>query len=288
MPLKTNKGKNPRPRRCLLYGTPGIGKTTWAAKAPSPLFVDIEGGCSGLLDAFGKPLDVERTDQIMDWQSLSSTVQQLINEGGPWKTIVLDSIDWAERLLHRKLCNECDVKEHELHKASGGYGAGYNMAAARIAKMLDYLAIMQAKWNWTVILLGHVKTTRVDDPMRASYTQWSLDMHDKAAACVREWVDEMFFATTDVAIEDVDENTKNGKRTIAKGGGKRFIRTVGTPSVVAKNRLGMKEIIPLDNFEAYSRYWPGSGYTPPPAEPEPEPDDSKPAQLKTESEAETF
>jgi hypothetical protein len=279
MPIEVIRGKQPRPRRVLLYGPPGVGKTTWASKAPDPLFVDIEGGCNDL--------DVARTKQITEWTTLASTVQELIRDGGPWKTIVLDSIDWAEKLLHRKLCTENDVKEHELHKAGGGYGAGNNMAAARISKMLDYFATMQAKHGWTIVLLGHAKSQRIDDPERQSYTQWQLDLQDKAAAAVREWCDEMFFACTDVSVEEIEIDKKQGKRVLGKGGTRRRVRTVGTPAIAAKNRLGITTDLPLE-WSAYQKFWPGSGYTPPPSEPEPEPDGDKPAQLKTEAEAETF
>jgi hypothetical protein len=137
------------------------------------------------------------------------------------------------------------------------------------------------------VLLGHTKSQRIDDPQRASYTQWQLNLHEKAAAPVREWVDEMFFAQTDVSIMEVDSRGKDGGRSIAKGGKKRWITTVGSPAVAAKNRLGITTDLPLE-WSAYQKFWPGSGYTPPPAEPEPEPDVDKPAQLKTEPEAETF
>lgn len=279
MPIEVIRGKRPRPRRVLLYGPPGVGKTTWASKAPDPLFIDIENGCNDL--------DVARTKLIGDWQSLGGTLRQLLADGGDFETLVLDSIDWAEKLLHRQLCKEGGVQEHELVKVNGGYGAGYTMAAARISSLLDVLAAIQAKHGWTVVLLGHAKSQRIDDPERQSYTQWQLDLHDKAAATVREWCDEMFFAQTDVAIQEVDAKGKDAGRAIAKGGTRRRVRTVGTPAIAAKNRLGITTDLPLE-WAAYEKFWPGSGYTPPPAEPEPEPDDSKPAQLKTEAEAETF
>jgi hypothetical protein len=263
----------------LLYGPQGVGKTTWASKAPDPLFLDIERGSDDL--------DVARTPQIDSWEGLGSTLKRLLDEGGEWKTLVLDSVDWAEKLLHQKLCREAGVQEHELVKIQGGYGSGYTMAAARISSMLKMFDAIQKKHGWIIVLLGHTKSQRIDDPQRASYTQWQLNLHEKAAAPVREWVDEMFFAQTDVSIMEVDSRGKDGGRSIAKGGKKRWITTVGSPAVAAKNRLGITTDLPLE-WAAYQKFWPGSGYTPPPSEPEPEPDGDKPAQLKTEPDAETF
>ena len=38
------KGKTRRPRRVMLYGSHGIGKSTWAAGAPNPIFLATEDG----------------------------------------------------------------------------------------------------------------------------------------------------------------------------------------------------------------------------------------------------
>ena len=279
MPIEVIRGRRARPRRVLLYGPQGVGKTTWASKAPDPLFLDIERGSDDL--------EVARTPQIDSWEGLGSTLKRLLDEGGEWKTLVLDSVDWAEKLLHQKLCREAGVQEHELVKIQGGYGSGYTMAAARISSMLKMFDAIQKKHGWIIVLLGHTKSQRIDDPQRASYTQWQLNLHEKAAAPVREWVDEMFFAQTDVSIMEVDSRGKDGGRSIAKGGKKRWITTVGSPAVAAKNRLGITTDLPLE-WAAYQKFWPGSGYTPSPSEPEPEPDNDKPAQLRTEAEAETF
>jgi hypothetical protein len=196
----------------LLYGPQGVGKTTWASKAPDPLFLDIERGSDDL--------DVARTPQIDSWEGLGSTLKRLLDDGGEWKTLVLDSVDWAEKLLHQKLCREAGVQEHELVKIQGGYGSGYTMAAARISSMLKMFDAIQKKHGWIIVLLGHTKSQRIDDPQRASYTQWQLNLHEKAAAPVREWVDEMFFAQTDVSIMEVDSRGKDGGWQSCCGGKK--------------------------------------------------------------------
>ncbi|HHM11913.1 MAG TPA: oxidoreductase, partial [Planctomycetaceae bacterium] len=41
---KIQRGRTPKPPRLLLYGTEGIGKSTFGSKAPKPIFVQTEDG----------------------------------------------------------------------------------------------------------------------------------------------------------------------------------------------------------------------------------------------------
>ena len=44
MGLNIKKGRQKTPRRTLVYGTPGVGKSTFAAGAVNPLFIPVEDG----------------------------------------------------------------------------------------------------------------------------------------------------------------------------------------------------------------------------------------------------
>ena len=41
---RVQRGRTPKPPRLLVYGTEGIGKSTFAAQAPHPIFVQTEDG----------------------------------------------------------------------------------------------------------------------------------------------------------------------------------------------------------------------------------------------------
>jgi len=67
--LKTVRtGKVVRPQRGVIYGVESVGKTTLAAQAPSPIFLDIEGGSSHL--------DVPRLD-IKQWGDMQAALGEL-------------------------------------------------------------------------------------------------------------------------------------------------------------------------------------------------------------------
>lgn len=67
-----------------LYGAPGVGKTRLAAQAPSPLVIDVEGGCGALVGdiaSIGAP------------EELQELVGYLKRGQHPYQSIVLDGLD---------------------------------------------------------------------------------------------------------------------------------------------------------------------------------------------------
>ena len=54
--MKILKGRQVKPRRVLLYGQEGVGKSTWAAMAPRPIFLDFEDGLGDI--------EVEKTERL--------------------------------------------------------------------------------------------------------------------------------------------------------------------------------------------------------------------------------
>jgi hypothetical protein len=66
------KGMVRKPRRVLLYGTHGIGKSTWASQSPKPIFLSTE-------DGLGK-IDVDHTPLIRDFETMVQSLAWLKNE----------------------------------------------------------------------------------------------------------------------------------------------------------------------------------------------------------------
>ncbi len=79
------KGKQVRPRRTVIYGTHGVGKSTFAAKFPVPIFVQTEDGaadldvaklplCQDLMEAVGAIVElVAATTNTKRWSSIRLT-----------------------------------------------------------------------------------------------------------------------------------------------------------------------------------------------------------------------
>ncbi len=86
------------PRRVMVYGVHGIGKSTFGAMAPDPIFIQTEDGLANL-GAARFPL-AESFEQVM------ASITALYTELHDYATVVIDSIDWLEQLIWKQVVRE--------------------------------------------------------------------------------------------------------------------------------------------------------------------------------------
>jgi hypothetical protein len=239
------KGRAAKPRRVLLYGTHGIGKSTWASQAPSPIFLTTEDG----LDDVG----IDRTPLLTETMDVAKWLVEL---SGPadhgYKTVVVDTLDWLEKMILAATCKEAGKKSIEEF----GYGKGYVLANRRWEQLLHMLDACRVK-GMNVILLAHARIEKFSPPENDPYDRWVPDIHKLVAPTIQEWCDEVLFATYRVNTSKRDEGFGQ-KRTRAIGGGERVVHTCETPTHNAKRRVEMPDEISLD-WREYQSYWPTNG-----------------------------
>ena len=71
------------PVKTVLYGPEGIGKSTFAAQFPAPVFIDTEGGT--------KRLNVARLPAPTSWAMLLDEVAEVSRGNVPCGTLVIDT-----------------------------------------------------------------------------------------------------------------------------------------------------------------------------------------------------
>ena len=98
--MKIVSGIVKQPVKCVIYGPEGIGKSTFASQFPKPLFIDVEKGSGNI--------DVDRTAHPESWASLNVMVDELIRDQFGYKTLVIDSIDWAEEIASQHVCSKAN------------------------------------------------------------------------------------------------------------------------------------------------------------------------------------
>jgi hypothetical protein len=227
------KGRRPKPRRVMLYGTHGIGKSTFGAMAESPIFIPTEDGL-GDIECESFPLARSLGDVMAALESLYSS------EHG-YRTVVIDSLDWLERLIWNEVCE--DERVESIEKI--GYAKGYTFAVDKWRMVLGALDALRSDRGMMVILIAHAKIEKFENPETEPYDRYSPRLHKLASALVQEWADEVLFATYKVHTVKVDEGFNKAKHN-GVGTGERIIRTVERPAHVAKNRLNLPEELPLD------------------------------------------
>lgn len=235
-------GRRTRPRRVLLYGTHGIGKSTWAASSPRPIVLATEDGLDDV-GADRTPLLTE-TVQVAQW-----LIGLAGEEDHGYRSVVIDSLDWLEKLIWQATCRDESKKNIE----DFGYGKGYTKAVQRWEKLLGMLDGCRAR-GMNVVLLAHAKVERFAPPDSDAYDRWQPDLHKLAAPLIQEWCDEVFFASYQVST--IQREEKFGQtRTRAIGSGERVVYTSEAPTHAAKRRIQLPDQLPLD-WSAYQAHWP--------------------------------
>lgn len=227
---KATKGKVKKPPLILLYGPDGVGKSSFGAQAPKSIFLCAENGTDNL--------DVNRLPALKMWSEVFLAISELTNDKHDYQTLVIDSLDWIEPLLHRKICEAHGVKSIEL--AAGGYGKGYVEAQGEWLQFKDALITLREKRGMNIILLAHADIAVFNDPnIQATYDRYQIKLHKKASALMREFVDNVLFANY------VTHPKKEGAKHRVYGDDARAIYTQRRPGFDAKNRFGLPFSFPL-------------------------------------------
>ena len=233
------RGKENKPPRIFLYGQEGVGKSCTAAQAPNPIFIQTEDG-----------LDEINTAKFPLAHSLNDVLNALAalrDEQHDFRTVVLDSADWLERLIWDKVCQDFGVRS--IEKADGGYGKGYVHALTYWRQIVSLLNDLRNVRGMIVIVIAHSKVERFEDPENAAYDRYTPRLHKSATSLLCEWVDAVLFATKRFRVSREEGTGFQGDRAIATAiganGGERILRTVGSPACIAKNRFNLPAEIPL-------------------------------------------
>jgi len=226
--MQITRGKIPGAIKACVYGVEGIGKTTFAAQFPDPLFIDTEGGTAHM--------DVKRLPKPDAWIELLSEVDWVYNHPDCCKTLVIDTADWAERLCNEAVCAMNKVESIETFN----YGKGYVFAQEEFGRLLDKLELVR-KQGIHILIVAHALMRKFEQPEElGAYDRWELKLSKKIAPMVREWVDALLFVNYKVLVVNVDnKGAAKGKNKVQ--GGKRVMYTAHHSCWDAKNRFGLPE-----------------------------------------------
>jgi hypothetical protein len=213
--------KRRRPIFGVLYGQPGIGKSSFGATLPKPIVIATE-----RLDQINVPkLPVPR-----DFKALYEQVDALDKEKHEYESIVLDTLDAAELLIWQRVCSEGKVKS--IEEFGGGFGKGYVRARELWTGLLSKLSEMSERFNVLLIAHAHVKTFN-DPSLSAPYDQWKMKIHDKSAEIIRQMVDLILFAQLETTLQKDTPKARKGRGIVS---GDRVLWTEPATGFEAKNR----------------------------------------------------
>lgn len=231
--MKITKGKRARAQKVVIYGTEGIGKSSLASQFPEPLFIDTEGSTDNM--------DVARLDKPTSWIMLNNQIAFIKANPTVCKTLVIDTIDWAESLCVDNLCAMHDKKGIE----DFGYGNGYVYAKEEMGRFLNKLQDL-IEIGINVVLTAHAQIRKFELPDEmGSYDKYELKLGKKTssqtAPLVKEWADLLLFCNYKTYLISQEKSTKKKAQ-----GNQRVMYTEHNPAWDAKNRHGLPSELPLD------------------------------------------
>ena len=223
------RGPRLMPQRIMVFGPHGVGKTTLAAQAPSPIFIQTEDGL-GQLESPAFPL-ASSVQDVMD------AINTLYSEEHEFKTVVLDSADWLDNLIQAQIKADYDEKAR-------AYGKDALLCAEQWLLILNWLNALRRDRGMSVILLAHAEIKRYDPPDSDSYERYQPKIPSKSSAVIQEWADAVLFANfkTFVKAEAVTQQ-KTVKKAVS--GGERLLHTGEKPAYLAKNRYALPDTLPM-------------------------------------------
>ena len=216
------------PPRIMLYGPHGLGKTTFGAGAPNPIFILTEDGL-GQIEADHFPL-------ATTFSQVQEALASLTGDHD-FQTVVIDSLDWLDNLVWEEINTKYDAKDL-------AYGKGAVIAADYWRKVLDTLNVLRSK-GMASILLAHCEIKRFDSPEVEPYERYQPKLQARSSALVQEWCDMVLFTNYKTLVKTTDVGFNN-KVTRGTSTGERIMHTNERPAYLAKNRYNLPDQLPLD------------------------------------------
>jgi len=228
MPLQIIRGKRQGAIRAVIYGTEGIGKSTFASKIPEALIIDTEDGTG----------QIEAARVIaLDWRAIEHAVKEIIADAQGFQAVVIDTADWLEKALIEHVLRQAGKKSIE----DFGYGKGYTIIQEHVVRFLAQLDQLIAK-GVHVVFVAHAKVTRTSPPDQTDgFDRYELKLTKQVAPLLKEWADLVLFCNYRIqVVEGTDGRLK------AQGGKERIMHCVHSAAWDAKNRFGLPDELPME------------------------------------------
>lgn len=238
--MKITKTGSNLPSRVILHGVEGIGKTSFGAYAPKPIF-SMTKGETGLLTLIDNGMieETDHFDEAFTWTDLVQQVLYLTEANSEHRTYVLDTLNGAERLCLEYVVNEQYGGSLDKFQA---YGKGKDALSAEWIKFLDMLDRLNRK-KIAILALCHTKVQNFQNPEGDNYDRYQGDMRENTWSLSSKWADIVLFANFEVFAK----KDKGSLKAKGIGGQNRIIYTQRTAAYDAKNRIGLPFEIPLGN-----------------------------------------
>lgn len=243
-----------QPPRIIMHGVESIGKSSFAAFGPSPLFLmgDGETGLLTLIRAKTVPETTSYLPPLENWQDVLDALTFLESDDAPaFSSLCIDTLGSLEKHLHVNACQTRYGGDWAKFVAYGGSGENTCLDDWRL--LLHRLDAIRSKTSALVIGLAHTKVTNFKNPDGPDYDRYQAQLSKIGWEACKQWADVVLFANFSTVVK-AEKGKAKGK---AEGGADRVIYTERRAAYDAKNRYGLPAEIeigsqPGDGWAAFA------------------------------------
>ena len=231
------KGVETVPLVTVVTGATAVGKTHFACQSDAPIMLDLEHGAeihnNQKIPLYGKDIVF---DDCIEALRLIYTNHKKIGV----KTVIVDSMDWVQKLIHKEVCKQKNVETIDELK----WGAGYQLSASLAQDFINGLDSLR-QLGLEIVIICHTQIVKVDEPIHDLYEIYDLKLDRLIRNTIKEWA-------TIIAFCEFDQKTHlKGERFGQKvykaiSTGNRIMHTVPQAGFVAKSRIPIPSPLPLD------------------------------------------
>lgn len=244
----------------VIYGPPGVGKTSLAAQFPMPIFLcdKQEHGIHRLMEQRMTPRGFTKDNigpDIMSWDGdagLLPALQELATEAHSYQTVVIDSLTGMQRLCFESCCedrfNGDMSRDGFFAYQQGPHIAGQDYWPQLLNALCDLIA-----QNINVVLIAHSLIKEFKNPEGPDYDKFIPDVHDKIWKPTSKWAGAVCFYKHNVDVQ------KEGKKSKGVGGSSRVLATEFDAAFEAKSSYRLSPLIgPSEDVEEiFKEVWAG-------------------------------
>jgi hypothetical protein len=237
-----------RPYMGMVYGPPGVGKTTLVASIPMAIVIDLEQGSDGIKDC--------ARIKIEDQESPSHTIAKIKRAVGfavskGCKTIILDSATTLQSLFEREFL----LKNQQAHVNPGNFGKDYGEIGDALRDFLGSQTSKSGLMHFlrsrhvNLILVAHSreKTDTIGDSKLLTAIVPSLYKNVNLGLAVQ--LDFMFFYTPDIIVREETLGMTKEKLSATRG---RKLITCQEGGIMAKNRYSLQPVISNPTYKVFT------------------------------------
>lgn len=222
----------PRPRM-IVYGEPGIGKTSFGISAPNAVLLPTEDGALG-----AECVRLPSEGKIDSWTDLLTACKWLLTNEHDREWVIIDTLNAAEHLCASHVCERDFSGVWTSSRGKEGYdsfGKGDKATGVEFRQLLNALDSLQQERGLGVILLAHVGLHKQANALGADFFKFGADLNKHAWSVSCAWADQVGFA-----CRELRASTRDGEHRAKASavGSERWLVWEGGPGVDAKSRVG--------------------------------------------------